>query len=233
MLSFRPRSSGGDASDSDTDSEIRDISASFASDKPKKVAPKHCEGTLSELFQDKDLSVNLVIMTFIWTITSFAYYLGKFQIKTVAGDIYINSLTSSVADIVSRPCGLLLYRCMPTQRVIVAFFIIALIGSSPVIFSEYASPEYKEYVVPGCLLILNFGITGNFGNLYIGHLDLFPNVFSGTTMGICNVVARLCTVFAPIVAEIKQPVPEITLTSLCIIAIILALFVRNKSNTFY
>ena len=221
------------AENSYTESDIRDISASFEKEDPSKVVPKHCEGTISELFKEKAIMKNLIFMTFIWTITSFAFYLGKFQIKTVAGDIYINSLTSSVADIVSRPCGLLLYRCMPTQRVIVAFFIIALIGSSPVIFSEYASPEYKEYVVPGCLLILNFGITGNFGNLYIGHLDLFPNVFSGTTMGICNVVARFCTIFAPIVAEVKQPIPEITLTSLCIIAIILALFVRNKSNTFY
>ena len=123
---------------------------------------------------------------------------------------------------------------MPTQRVLLVFFTISLVGSVPVIFSEVLKEGfYNTYVVPACLLILNFGMTGNFGNLYIGHLDLFPNMFSGTTMGICNMVARTLTVFAPMVAEVKEPIPEIVVTFLCIAAIILTLFIREKSKQYY
>ena len=39
---------------------------------------KHCQGTLRELVQDRDLLINLILMTGVWTITSFTYYLGKF-----------------------------------------------------------------------------------------------------------------------------------------------------------
>ena len=44
----------------------------------KSVVQEHGKGTLKELFGDKDLFVNLVVMAFIWSITAFAYYLGKF-----------------------------------------------------------------------------------------------------------------------------------------------------------
>lgn len=113
------------------------------------------------------------------------------------------------------------------------FFVLSAVGSIPVMFSENASEEFKQYVVPACLWVANFGSCGNFSNLYIGHLDLFPVVFATTTMGICNVVARAATVLAPIVAEIKEPYPEITYTALCFIAAVTSIFIRDKSKTFY
>ena len=113
------------------------------------------------------------------------------------------------------------------------FFTISAIGSIPVIFSQNASEGYKQYIVPVCLWIANFGSCGNFANLYIGHLDLFPLVFATTTMGICNVVARSLTVFAPLVAEIEEPYPEIAYSVMCFIAAVTSLFIRDKSRTFY
>lgn len=81
--------------------------------------------------------------------------------------------------------------------------------------------------------MMNFGSSATFGNLYIGHMDLFPVVFSTTSMGICNIVARLCTIFAPIVAEIDEPTPEILITILLGAAMIISLFIRNKTNQYY
>ena len=39
---------------------------------------KHCKGTLKELWADKDLVINLFLMSALWSITSFTFYLGKF-----------------------------------------------------------------------------------------------------------------------------------------------------------
>ena len=87
--------------------------------------------------------------------------------------------------------------------------------------------------MPVCLWIGNFGSCANFSNLFIGHLDLFPLVFATTTMGICNVIARGLTVFAPLVAEVEEPYPEITYTFLCFVAAITSFFIRDKSKIYY
>lgn len=59
----------------------KDISQSYAKEDMVTTIVediKHCQGTLRELWEDKDLVINLVLMSFIWSITSFAFYLGKF-----------------------------------------------------------------------------------------------------------------------------------------------------------
>ena len=75
---------GEDNSDEDetitaANASINEISQSFvAREKTEKVEMKHCKGTLRELWADKDLVINLFIMTGLWSITSFTFYLGKF-----------------------------------------------------------------------------------------------------------------------------------------------------------
>ena len=151
----------------------------------------------------------------------------------MAGGLWVNSVTSSISDIISRPIGLVLYRYFSAKKVIIIFFTISLIGSIPVCFGEVGGDNYRKYVVPAFLFITNFGTTGNFGNLYIGHLDFFPNIFSGSTIGFCNTLARFVTIFAPVYAVLPQPVPEITIAALCAIAITLGFFVRPKTDKYF
>jgi len=194
---------------------------------------RHTEGTLKELWDEKPLVANVILMSAIWTTCSFTYYLAKFQLKYIPGDPFVNSVVSSMADAISRPVAYFAYKCMHTRKVMLMFFTMSAIGSIPVIFSGGASDSFKEFIVPICLLVANFGSCGNFSNLYIGHLDLFPVVFGTTTMGICNVVARFATIFAPVVAEVEEPYPMIAYTALCIMAAITSMFIRDKVKTFY
>ena len=119
------------------------------------------------------------------------------------GSVWRNSVFSSIADIVARPFGLLLYKKMDVRKSLSIVFALSAMGSFPVIFSVNASQTFKTYVVPACLFVMNLGTSATFGNLYLGHMDLFPIVFSSTAMGLCNILARTLTVFAPIVAEIE------------------------------
>ena len=80
---------------------------------------------------------------------------------------------------------------------------------------------------------MNFGLSGTFFMLYLIHMEYFPIVFNTTTMGICNVVARTCTVFAPIIAEVSQPTPAIIFSVLMIAAIVTSAFIRRKTASFY
>ena len=172
-------------------------------------------------------------MGIIWTITSFCFYLGKFQLKQVAGSIYVNSLASSIADTLARPVAYFVYRKLGTRVSLLGLFTVAALGSAPVIYSEMASQTYREYIVPICLFIMNSGLSSCFLILYIGHIDLFPIVFLTTSMGSVNIIARFFSIFAPMVAEISEPVPEILFTLLCIIAVAVSYFVRKKTEKFY
>ena len=172
-------------------------------------------------------------MSIIWTICSFTYYLGKFQLKFVAGDVFTNSIFSSIADTVARPIGFILYRYLSAKSALTVLFSVSFFGSFPVMFSEGASENFEEFVVPICLFIMNLGTSATFGNLYMGHMDLFPIVFSSTSMGVCNILARAFTSLAPIIAEIPQPTPEIIFTTLSLTAVIVSLFIRPKTDKYY
>ena len=185
------------------------------------------------MIEDRDLVIQLAIMSVVWTICAFTYYLGKFQITSVAGDIYKNSIFSSIADAVARPAGYILYKYYQGKTSLTILFAISFIGSFPVMFSENASENFTGYVVPGCLFIMNLGTSATFGNLYMSHLDLFPIVFSATSYGVCNILARALTSLAPIVANFDQPTPEIIFTTLSFIAVVVTLFIRDKTNKYY
>ena len=159
--------------------------------------------------------------------------MGKFQLKQVAGNIFVNSVASSISDTVSRPIGLWFYRKLGVKGAMVTFFACATIGSFPIIWSEMASDNYRAYFVPVCLFVMNAGIAMSFGNLYIGHMDMFPVVFSSTSMGVCNIFARFITIFAPVAAELTEPTPEIMFTVMCVAAVVMSLFVRRKTANYY
>mmetsp|Transcript_22745 Transcript_22745/g.26736 ORF Transcript_22745/g.26736 Transcript_22745/m.26736 type:complete len:173 (+) Transcript_22745:234-752(+) len=172
-------------------------------------------------------------MSAIWTITSFSFYLGKFQLKQLAGNIYVNSLASSIADTLARPAAYYVYRKLGARQALIGYFALAALGSFPVVWSEMASEAYRKYFVPVCLFIMNSGLNSCFTIVYVGHLDLFPIVYSSTSMGICNIFARAFTIFAPMVAEVREPIPEILFTTLCVIAVVVACFIRPKTDNFY
>lgn len=53
------------------------------------------------------------------------------------------------------------------------------------------------YLVPVFLTILRIGIAGSFNLAYLANVDVFPTLFSGSAIGICNFFARICTTLAP------------------------------------
>lgn len=59
-------------------------------------------------------------------------------------------------------------------------------------------------------LFVTFGKAGiciNFILAYVANIQVFPVLFCGTAMGVCNITARILTVGAPIIAEVAEPIP--------------------------
>ena len=60
------------------------------------------------------------------------------------------------------------------------------------------------------LLVAKSGAELAFAFVTLIHLELFPTHFLVTSYGICNIFCRMATMFAPIVAEVPNPLVPLT-----------------------
>lgn len=54
-----------------------------------------------------------------------------------------------------------------------------------------------------------FGITAAYNDCYLTKAILFPTIFVSTAFGISNLLARIFTIMAPLIAGMDHPAPEI------------------------
>ena len=121
---------------------------------------KHCQGTLKELFSDHALLKNLFVVSIIWAFTSFTYYLIIFKLKSLPGDIFINSTFTSLANAVGHFTCLGVYKIWSAKKVMLIFFIIQLLGSIPLCMQFDKDEFYTGTIMPISLLFCTYGAAG-------------------------------------------------------------------------
>ena len=57
------------------------------------------------------------------------------------------------------------------------------------------------------IMATRFGVSATFNISYLANAQLFPAIFSGTAIGICNFFAKTSTIIAPMLAEIHNAAP--------------------------
>ena len=170
---------------------------------------------------NKTLLVNLILMTAMWTASSFDYYLITFFLKYIPGNIFVNTSISSLSEIAAYIFSGFFMKLMGLKiSYIVAWVIGATGGLLMTIFS------HDDSLMGVFVLLSKFGVSFAFNNSYLGTPRMFPVSLCGTAFGLCNVVARFSTVLSPIVAEFTYPVPMLIFSVLCIAAGVLTLFLR-------
>ena len=92
-------------------------------------------------------------------------------------------------------------------------FALASVGSLLLtIFSQMGN-------ITALLLFLTiFGFAMGFLGCYMNIVLLFPTVLKTSTMGLVNFFARLAGVFAPVVAELEEPINLIILVASAVFA---------------
>ena len=186
------------------------------------------------MLADKALMLNLAKVALLWCVTSFVFYLKGFLMKYFPGSVFLNSTVSSLAEAAAPITALMLSRHMNKRRLLSVFYLFTTIGAFPLLYSAADTTDfYRERIVPGCVLLVSFGLTGTWFGLFLSHLEVFPVVFAGTTMGVCNIAARFCTIWAPLFAELPEPVPQNAMFALSLGATILSFSVKEKTKSFY
>merc|ERR1711957_932325 len=98
--------------------------------------------------------------------------------------------------------GGLIYKYLGLRVSLPLFFLISGLGGIAINLFGYEATE--EWVFPLLVLVAKFGIAALFNIIYVAHAQIFPTLFAATAMGMCNFMARVATIFAPLVAEVES-----------------------------
>ena len=77
-----------------------------------------------------------------------------------------------------------------------------------------------------------FGISAAFCMVFVCFMELIPTMFTATVFGYGNTAARIVTVLAPQVAEIRGIFPHVLTSTLMVIGAICTFFIITKMPRF-
>lgn len=157
-----------------------------------------------ELWDVKQLKVNLICSCIIWLLSSFNFYLITFYLKKFPGSIYTNSFCFGGADLVAfLSSGLILKYFTIAQGLCFSYSLSAIAGC---LYLFLYSVEI-DWVIPVLVCLSRVGGSMSFNIGYVSVARLFPTKFVSTVFGIVNFVSHSFTVGAPLVAELPEPFP--------------------------
>ena len=137
-------------------------------------------------------------MVVVWTISSFNYYLINFQLKYINGNVFNNTLVSGLSEVPAVILAGYFYKKIGLRYTLMGAFFISTFGSVLLLYFDT-----YENLVPLMVLFAKFGMAITLTLCYFGNSHIFPPIFCGTAFGICNIFAKLGTIFAPLIAEIE------------------------------
>jgi Na+/melibiose symporter-like transporter len=80
------------------------------------------------ILKKKEILLNMIGMAIIWLSGSFCYYLISYQLKYIDGDLYLNSIVSSISEIIAYIISGLLYKQLGLKTSLRLSLITAFIG---------------------------------------------------------------------------------------------------------
>lgn len=163
-------------------------------DLQRKIDQK--EGFL-DMLRDGNNFMNLVVMVWTWSFTSFAYYLVSFYIKYFKGSVYLNSFLFGVAGLAGTLIFAILVNFMTSKNLLILSFIFTFVGSLGFTLT-IESPS----LVPIWILWMVTSLSIQFSLCYMMNWDLFKPKFRTRIYSICNIWARLWTVLSPMLVEL-------------------------------
>ena len=83
---------------------------------------------------------------------------------------------------------------------------------------------------PVLFFISKLGTTCSYGAVYIGNTEVFPEEVAASTMGICQVMARIISTLQFFFMQMEQPLPMIIFTGGAAVATICSLLLRNTGK---
>ena len=104
---------------------------------------------------------------------------------------------------------------MSLKKGFASSFAACGLGAIIIIIAETHS---IDRLIPVAVLGAKAGVSVAFSFFYFSIVSYFPSTHLGLVMGFSNVAGRLSSIMAPIVAEMRDPIPMMTTMVLCVMA---------------
>ena len=138
-----------------------------------------------------------------------------YVLKYLKGSIFLNAYASSIAEMIGKLSTIAVLQYASLKRVFLVSLCLSLTGIFLlIVFSG------SDSWIPLMLLIAKFGLSQAFVAAYLSVVLLYPTILVSTAMGVCNLFARISTITAPLVAEVKTPFNLMILFAICFIALV-------------
>ena len=170
---------------------------------------------------------NAIIYMFMAIACSFGYYLINFYVKYLPGSIYTNQVVNSLAESGAHAASVIVVTVLSVKRGFSTAFVICMVACVMVIFAEMYN---SSWMIPVSVLFAKAGISVAFCFLYFSTVNYFPSAYLGFVMGFCNVAGSSSTIAAPIIAEMRDPIPMMTTIVLCFLAFIGSLNLKQPEE---
>jgi hypothetical protein len=179
---------------------------------------------------NKKILRNMIVMVFLWIACSFSYYLINFEMKYIKGDLYINSIFGSLADCMAYGSSAFILKKIGLKNTLIVSYALGMSGMLCLFLSQTERQQWLTLFI----LVSKFGISCSFNIVWVANFQMFPVSIIGTSYGICGMVARLFTIAAPPIAEIKPDyVPQlffITMNGLAMLASTLLIIEKEENK---
>ena len=167
-----------------------------------------------ELWNEKSLRSNLIGCIIIWSMCSFNFYMLTFFMKYFPGNIFENSLSFAISDVIAFTMSGLIIKYTTVVRGYQVAFVISTVGG--VLYVLFSATF--EGMIPIFICLARMGVTMAYNMGYVSVPKLFPTKFQSTVYAVVNLFAHLVACSAPLVAEIANPVPMMVLVGAVVVS---------------
>lgn len=161
-------------------------------------------------------------MLTLLSISSFTYFLFNFKIKKIQGSITLNTLASSVSEVVAKLLCLFIYQKVGPRKSYGISYMVASAGTMLLL----CFPDSIDFI-PLFVTISKFGICISFNTGFLASVDLVPTIFSASVFGFCNFAARFLTILSSEIAEQDYPTPML----ICVLSVVAGVFISSAIIT--
>uniref|UniRef100_A0A914CCP0 Major facilitator superfamily (MFS) profile domain-containing protein n=1 Tax=Acrobeloides nanus TaxID=290746 RepID=A0A914CCP0_9BILA len=156
----------------------------------------HC--FISEVFSNKRLAIDTLILAYLWTCDTLVYYGLSLFSTQLAGNNYVNYMLSGLVELPSYIIAPFLLDWWGRRGAVSSMHFLA--GAMLVLASFIASASTFRLIL---WMIAKFAIACVFTSIFAYGSEVFPTTARSFCMGMCAVTARFMGTFAPFTRSLE------------------------------
>lgn len=175
----------------DIRAEVEAYQATLSSDQLKK-------GTILDLFRTPNIRKNIMCMSFNWLSCSYCFYGVSQYVGQLSGNVFVNVAASAGVTLLGTLASIPLMKIIGRRTIVIVFNFIAALC----LIVLAMVPEGPASVVFASVGVVSSFIV--FVVVYLYSTELFPTVVRNAAVGVSSMSARVGSMLAPFVVDLRS-----------------------------